>query len=106
MGVDCDAVSGYGIEVTEEVADKLIASGRFTRENWEEDKDSCLSELGFSYGKSGSYYTGETTLYLFASGDTLPALMEGGKELVSKLADIGILITLDDIKEVSEVLWS
>lgn len=106
MGVDCDAVSGYGIEVTEEVADKLIASGRFTREAWDDDNVACLAGLGFSYGESGSYYTGETTLYLFASGDTLPALIEGGKELVSKLADIDILITLDDIKEISEVLWS
>lgn len=106
MGVDCSAVSGYGIEVTEEIADKMISSGVFTREQWENDNSDCLSKCKICYGESGSYYAGETTLYLFASGDTIPKLYEGAKEFISKLSEIGIELTIDDIKEVSDVLWS
>lgn len=49
MGVDCDAVSGYGIEVTEEVADKLHRTSRmrFSDEKymWYADTEKLAEKL-------------------------------------------------------------
>lgn len=106
MSVDCDPVCGYGVVVTEDIVDKMVQANLFTKEQWEDDSIACLAGCGFVYGESGSYYTGETTIYLFANGSTLPELVEGGKDLLCKLADIGVFITLGDIKEICEVLWS
>lgn len=106
MGVDCSATSGFGIEVTEEIVDKMIENGVFTLAEWVTDKDECLGKAGFLHGAAGSYYTGEITYYLFVHGDTIPELFKGANEFISELAEIGIGITIDDIKEVCEVLWS
>jgi len=106
MSVDCSATSGFGIEVTEEIVDKMIEHGVFTLAEWVTDKEYCLDEANFLHGASGSYYTGEIKHYIFVHGDTIPELFEGAKKFIKKLSSMGIEITIDDIREVCEVLWS
>lgn len=106
MGVDCDSVSGFGIRLTDEIVQKMIDSGLFTREEWEEDPQHYLNKTPFHYEVAGSYYTGDVYYYLFASGDTIPALLRGANKLIMDLEDIGVTLQIEDIKHISDTLWS
>ncbi len=105
MGVDCSAVSGYGIELTEDVLDKLIAAGLFTRDEWGGAKEGCLYRAGFSSGIAGSYYTGDTIVYLLVDIVPITELVAAEMRFIATLESIGVTISIDDIEEISEVLW-
>lgn len=106
MGVDCDSVSGFGIRLTNEIVQKMIASGLFTQEEWNDDPSYCLDKTTFYHETAGSYYTGNVYYYLFALGDTIPELLRGVNKLIIQLDDIGVDIEIDDIKHISDTLWS
>ncbi len=55
MGVDYDGVGGIGIELTEEMIEYAIDHEVFTEEEWDDDRDYCLSKgEGFVYSVAGS----------------------------------------------------
>ena len=102
MGVDFDGVGGVGILFTDEMMDKAIAKGKFTREEWEDDPCGCIETLEMLYATAGSAYTGNEWRYLFVSGETLPEVNDRAPAFISALADIGIEIGLEDLKIISD----
>lgn len=105
MGVDCSAVAGFGIELTNEIVEKMITAGIFTADEWDDDKDGCLDASAFSYGEIGSKYSGHIKRYLFVTGDTIKKLSDNEPVFIAELGKIGVAITSDDIEWIESVLW-
>lgn len=106
MGVDYNGIGGIGLEVTDEVLEKLH---KYTKNKFIDDHTVDLIEsLDISYSEAGSgSYTGqENTFYLMAEGDTLKEVTEGAKELSVKLKQLGIEIDPDDFEVISDLhVW-
>ncbi len=105
MGVDCRSVSGYGIKLTEEIINKMISSGIFTKEEWEYDRESCLEKAPFSYDEAGSRYSGNVYYYLLVQGANYLQLSERVDRFIFELNKIGIHLEKKDIVKISDTLW-
>ena len=97
MGVDYDGVGGIGIEITDYVIDKLINYGLFTRDEWEDDYDFCLSKIGFVYELAGNgSYTGRENdrYYCLVPGSNLMEIVANKMKFIKRFEEFGIM--LDD----------
>lgn len=102
MGIDYDGVGGIGIEIDEDVHLKLIENGVFTDDEWDEDRDGCLEELDILYQQAGNAYSGDVTFYLFVEGENLIEINRNAPKFIDKLNAVGINITIDKLKVISE----
>lgn len=107
MGVDYDGVGGIGIEFTDEMVNKVIEKGVFTKENWEDDAVGCMDEIGILYCEAGAYnYGGERRIYLFVKGVTLEDVISNESEFRENLSKLGIDIERKDLKVIEDLcIW-
>ncbi len=105
MSVDCRAVSGFGIELTGEIVEKMISAGILTKDAQEQCFEEYFEDTVFGYGEAGSRYSGNIRRYIFVVGDTIQKLATNERAFVHALEKIGVSIKRDDIKEICDVLW-
>ena len=104
MGVDYDGVGGVGICI-DDYLDQIIASGAFTREEWDEDVDDCLSRNGIHYAEAGSSYEeGNRRYYAFVEGENLEEVINNVPAFVEKFRGFGVVLLMKDIKIISDLL--
>jgi hypothetical protein len=103
MSVDYDAVGGIGLLVDDDMGDKFLKLGLFSKNDWHDDKESCLSELGFDGRVAGSFYSGDTWWYIFVNGGTLKQINENTENFINKLKTIGINKTEEDLKVICDI---
>lgn len=115
MGVDCDCVSGIGVSLDDvqwpEELEKLYIAEFEDEDGWLKEADSFgddnyileefLKGTCIYLGESGSYYSGETYLHLFANDP-----VNGLDQFVKDMNRIGFEITRDNLEFISETLWS
>ena len=54
MGISYNGVGGIGIELTEEIIQKLISANIFTEEEWEEEEELSATKRGEGgFGSTG-----------------------------------------------------
>lgn len=106
MGVDYNGVGGIGVKLEDEMIEKLIASGLFSGEEWEEDEQECVEKIRIGYSEAGNCYSGNTWFYLLVEGETLPEINANKLEFIGRLSDIGITIADEDLKVISDLhIW-
>ena len=97
MGIDYRAVSGFGVEVYESLLNIVLDDDPI------EQIVSAFEECkNVSVAVYGSYYTGDTTICLFAVNP-----INRLNEFITEVNSVGLFIddiTKDDIVEISEVL--
>ena len=105
MGVDYDGVGGIGIELTEEMIEYAIDHEVFTEEEWDGDRDYCLSKgEGFVYSVAGSAWSGDICHYLFVPAATLGSINEKAPIFVEKVKEyFGVDIAVDDLKVIEDI---
>lgn len=109
MGVDYDGVAGFGIEITDEIKEKLGFFELFETEDEDNsvDYNEFMDNLGIPYKEAGYYsYSGdidELRLYFIIGGKTLKEIVEEAPNFINKLHEIGIDITENDIKLIEDV---
>lgn len=111
MSVDYDGVGGVGFILDNVDRHILMASGLFTQEDWEHDKDKCLDKLklkdhGGSYSWTGNCYTGDTSYCLLVKGKTLKEVNDNAPAFCARLAEYGILKEPGELKIISELYIS
>lgn len=106
MGISYDGVGGIGIELTEEIIQKLIAANIFTEEEWEDDYYTCLDTIGDTwgvlFGTGGSHYSGDLNHYIFVDGSNLKEIMENYPNFLEKLKNVGVELSIEDLKLISD----
>jgi hypothetical protein len=112
MGVDYDGVGGVGFKLDAVDVQTLIASGLFTQEAWEEDKDECLDKLelrkhGGTRQHIGDCYTGDGVGYaMLVKGKTLKEINDNAPAFCARLSEYGVMKTPDDLEIISELYIS
>jgi hypothetical protein len=111
MGVDYDGVGGIGIEVTDELVEKLIESGAFSQDEWEDDYYGTLEEVAAGQpcyvAEAGSRcYGGERRLYLMVPGSSLQEVMDNETPFIAMLHNLGVMVGRQDLKVISDLrVW-
>lgn len=104
MGVAYQAIGGIGIEITDEMINKMIDLGMFAKTEWNEDPDGCLSEIGLLCANAGSYYSGNVYWYWLVAGDTLTEVNDNSNDFLHKLNQIGFKKNVSDLKVIQDLL--
>lgn len=107
MGISYGSVGGIGIELTEEIVQKLITANIFTEEEWEDDYYECLvcveEKLGISSDTSGNFYSdADITHYLLVSGGNLKEIILNSSMFLTKLHCVGIKLSVEDLIVISD----
>lgn len=106
MGIDYGGVGGIGVEFTQDMANKAIAIGIFTREEWEGDKRDCLDRIGVTYCAAGNEYAGEITFYLFVNGITLKDINDNAAKFVEEVSKFQTGLSVDDLEVIEDIhIW-
>jgi len=106
MFFDYSPVGGVGIQLTKEMVERLISNGKFSEDDWEDDPDGCIDELGMSYQTAGNSYSDETYHYLLVEGSTLMEINENVDDFVSELSKNGITISKEEIHVIRDLhVW-
>lgn len=104
MGVDYNAVGGIGIEFTPDLRQQVEDFGFFTEKEWEEDYDKCLSKIGLPYNLGGDgSYGGEDYYFFLVKGKTLIEVLANSPDFIDVLSKVGISITMEDLRVISEL---
>lgn len=104
MGVDYDGIGGMGIEITDEMVEVLIASGKLTKEEWDEDPHSCLDDIGITFCEAGSYcYGGDRRMYWLVDGDNLDEVNANATEFIANLGKLGIILSTKDLVVIQDI---
>ena len=104
MGIDHNGVGGIGIELTEEIRNKLIENKLFTQDEWDEDKYGCLEEINLIYSVAGDgSYGGKDIYYLLVKGDNLKEILENEEVFRNHLKTFGIQLTQGDLSVISDL---
>jgi hypothetical protein len=106
MGIDYDGVGGIGIELTEELVQRFIAAEYFTEEEWQDDYEDCLETIGkkfnISFTSAGNFYSGDIVHYLLVDGENLKEINENSKTFIEKLKIVGIELSEESLKVISD----
>lgn len=87
------------------MAEKFIAKGLFTEEEWDDDINECMERVGLPFNEAGlANYGGEGCMYLLIEGDTLDDILANEKSFIEKLNEVGINITRKDLQVISDML--
>ena len=107
MGVDHNGVGGIGIELTEEIRNKLIEKGLFTQDEWDEDEYGCLETINLPYSVAGDgNYGGDDRYYLLVHGDNLEEIIKNEQEFRNHLQRLGIQLDQKDLIVISDLhVW-
>jgi hypothetical protein len=111
MGVDYCSIGGIGIEITDDMKDKLSEDYYLKNEIDEDDDDyeeiwftEILDDSGLEYSEAGSEgYGGEGRYYLLVDGNTLLEVQNNTDEFIKNLKNIGIIITIEDLQVISDL---
>jgi|GEM_PF-6478644 len=103
MGVDYNGVGGIGIKVTDDIICELIENGTFIEEDWDDDPDECLNDIGLAYASAGNCYSGDTYYYWFVSGKNLDEINANANGFIKKLDDLGIRVTTKDLMVIEDL---
>lgn len=101
MGVDYTNVSGVGIILTDEMVDKFIEHGGFTREEYEEDDVWELEQLGFKVQQGN--WTGDELIYLTVEGKTFVEVTNHVSNFIQKLQSYEIRIDREDLLVLNDI---
>lgn len=101
MGIDYDAVGGVGIS-EDRFVNRFIELGKFTEEEWDDNRESCLDEIGIGYRCSGDSYADEREYHLMVPGKNLQELVENAPVFISKLKELGIDLAFSDLLVIEE----
>lgn len=104
MSVDYEVVGGIGVTITDEIVDKMIVFGAFDRQDWIDDKDTCLDEIGITYVTAGNAYIGDETYYWMIEADTLFDVNHEAPKFIAALTKVGIDINKDALEVISDLL--
>lgn len=103
MGVDYSPVGGVGILLTEDMEEILIKQ---VNDGEYDDIDSVLDELEFSYDMYGNSLSDNPSYCLLVNGTTLIDINKNAPDFIKKLNDLGINISLEDLKVIEELhIW-
>ena len=107
MSIDHGAVAGIGITLTESMQCKLMdGTSRFSEEDWEDDFEWCLEEMGIDSSMSGCFLSGTNIkTHIFVEGDTLADINKNVPAFIEKLAKVGLVVKSEDLVLVRE-LWT
>lgn len=106
MGVDYDGVGGIGTPFTDDMVQRAIDLGVFTKEEWEDDATECMEKIRESYSIAGNYYSGDISYYLFVRGDTLKEVNDNAPGFVERVSRFAPGLTVDALKVISDILIS
>ncbi len=104
MGVDYDAISGIGIEITEEMEKLIIKDSEWTEAEWEEDRGDCMEAYRIKITQAGSCYSGYFRYYMIVGGGNIKEINNNSFSFIKDLKDIGINISQIDLKLISDIL--
>jgi len=108
MGIDYDGVGGIGIELTEDIIQKFISFEYFTEDEWNENYYDCLETIGkkfnISFTSAGNFYSGDIVHYLLVDGQNLKEINENSKTFIEKLKIIGLELSEESLKVISDYM--
>lgn len=106
MGVDYDGVGGIGIEIDEDMQEKLrdLVEERGLEVDRDEYFTEILEEIGIEYCEAGSgSYGGDERYYFLVKGETFNDVKKNIPDFIKDMEKIGIKITEDDLLVISDL---
>ena len=99
MSIDHGAVAGIGITLTDDMKETLInGESRFSDEEWEDDFEWCLEEMGLDCRQSGCFLSGANIeTHIFVEGDTLADINKNAPGFIEKLVKFGLNVRMEDL---------
>lgn len=103
MSTDYNGVGGIGVEFTEDMEEKAIEQGIFSRDDWEEDRYMCMEKIGVLFSRAGDSYIGDTRFYLFVKGETLKEINDNAGEFVEKVSKFLPDLSVDTLQVIEDL---
>jgi len=106
MSINHGTVAGIGITLTEDMQCILMdRTSKFSEEEWEDDFEWCLEEMGLESKMSGCFLSGTNIkIHTFIEGDTLDDINNNAPDFINKLAKHGLIIKHEDLMVIRE-MW-
>jgi hypothetical protein len=105
MGVDYSAVGGIGIRVNKYI-NKIIESGAFTQEEWNEDCEYCLDSISIKYRIYGNTLSSKCHYAWMVTGKNLEEVISSAAPFIASFANIGVHLNLTDLEVIEEsLIW-
>ena len=106
MGVDYNGVGGIGVEFTDDMAERAIERGMFSREDWEADRYMCMEEIGVLFSEAGNSYSSDTRFYLLVEGETLKEINNNAGVFVEKVSKLLPDLSVDTLRVINDMhIW-